>query len=94
MEQHWKEFKKGYLTNTYSNKSYRDYTNIIKTEGKVNRYVYKNVRETDLSELEQLHPTEEVLISLYLGGGIKIVTIVVEFLIEGITKKYYEEEEE
>ena len=93
MKQHWKEFEKGYLTNVLTNRAYRDYTNIVKTEGEINRYVYKNVRETDLDELERLHPTEEVLISLYLGGGIKIVPTIVEFLIEGITKKYYEEEE-
>lgn len=94
MEQHWKEFEKGYMTNTYLNKSYKDFTNIIRTEGNVNRYVYKNIKETDLRELEQLHPFCEILISTYLGGKVKFKPILVSALLKEITESYYEGEEE
>lgn len=94
MEQHWREFEKGILTNIYLNKSYKDFTNIIRTEGKVNKYVYKNVKETDLKELEQLHPFIEVIISSYLGGKVKFKPILVSALLKEITESYYEGEEE
>jgi hypothetical protein len=94
MKQHWKEFEKGILTNTYLNKSYKDFTNIIRTEGKVNKYVYKNVKETDLKELEQLHPFIEVIISSYLGGKVKFKPILVSALLKEIKESYYEGEEE
>ena len=92
MGKEYKEYAKGYLTDIHTNRFYRDYTNLIKIEGNVYRYVYKNVKENDLKELRQLHPSEEVLISSNLDGGIRFAPIFVEFLIEGIIESFYEVE--
>ena len=94
MEQHWKEYEKGILTNTYLDKSYKDFTNIIRTEGNVNKYVYKNIKETDLEELEQLQSSCEILITTYLGGKVQFKPILVSALLKEIRESYYEGEEE
>ena len=80
MEQHWKEFEKGYLTNVLTDRTYKDYTNIIKTEGSVERFEYRNVKKTDREEIAKMKGTDEIIISEYFKGIIKFKPIKVSVL--------------
>ena len=80
MEQHWKEFEKGYMTNILTDRTYKDYTNIIKTEGSVERFEYRNVKKTNREDIYKIEGTDEILISEYFKGGIKFKPIKVSVL--------------
>ena len=80
MEQHWKEFEKGYMTNVLTDRTYKDYTNIIKMEGSVERYDYRNIKKTDREEIAKMKGTDEIIISEYFKGIIKFKPIKVSIL--------------
>ncbi len=80
MEQHWKEFEKGYMTSVLTDRTYKDYTNIIKTEGSIERFEYRNVKKTDREDIYKMEGTDEILISEYFKGIIKFKPIKVSIL--------------
>ena len=80
MEQHWKEFEKGYMTNVLTDRTYKDYTNIIKTEGSIERFEYRNVKKTDREDIYKMEGTDEIIISEYFKGIIKFKPIKVSIL--------------
>ncbi len=57
-----------------------DYTNIIKTEGSVERYDYRNIKKTDREEIAKMKGTDEIIISEYFKGIIKFKPIKVSIL--------------
>ena len=57
-----------------------DYTNIIKMEGSVERYDYRNIKKTDREEIAKMKGTDEIIISEYFKGIIKFKPIKVNVL--------------
>ena len=80
MEQHWKEFEKGYMTNILTARTYKDYTNIIKTEGSIERFDYRNVKKMDRVDISKMKGTDEIVISEYFKGMVKFKPIKVSVL--------------
>jgi hypothetical protein len=80
MEQHWKEFEKGYMTNILTDGTYKDYTNIIKTEGSIERFDYRNVKKMDRVDISKMKGTDEIVISEYFKGTVKFKPIKVSVL--------------